>query len=64
MGSLGTRWDEQAGPWARAPGHDSTGRGLVIERLREPTSPEPDTKWRRVPLSLHILAARPTGAGR
>lgn len=40
------------------------GAGLVIERLREPTDPDPGTKWRRVPLFLHILAARPAGAGR
>jgi SAM-dependent methyltransferase len=31
--------------------------GFVIERLREPTDPGPG-KWRRVPLFLHILAAR------
>ena len=32
--------------------------GLVIERLREPTSPDPGTAWHRVPLFQHILAVR------
>jgi SAM-dependent methyltransferase len=31
--------------------------GFVIERLREPTSPDPGKPWRRVPLFLDILAA-------
>jgi SAM-dependent methyltransferase len=31
--------------------------GLVIERLREPTSPDPAKPWRRVPLFLNIVAA-------
>jgi SAM-dependent methyltransferase len=30
--------------------------GFVIERLREPTSPDPAKPWRRVPLFLNILA--------
>ena len=91
MGSLGTRWDEQAAAWtawARAPGHDSywqfhreaflalvpppgrltvdigCGEGRVSRDLRAAGHPEPGTKWRRVPLFLHILAARPAGAGR
>ena len=32
--------------------------GLVIERLREPTSPDPAKPWHRVPLFLNIVAAR------
>jgi SAM-dependent methyltransferase len=31
--------------------------GFVIERLREPTSPDPAKPWHRVPLFLDILAA-------
>jgi SAM-dependent methyltransferase len=31
--------------------------GFVIERLREPTSPDPAKPWHRVPLFLNILAA-------
>lgn len=31
--------------------------GFVIERLREPTNPDPAKSWRRVPLFLNILAA-------
>jgi SAM-dependent methyltransferase len=31
--------------------------GLVIERLREPTSPDPAKPWHRVPLFLNIVAA-------
>ena len=31
--------------------------GFVIEGLREPTSPEPASPWRRVPLFLNIVAA-------
>jgi SAM-dependent methyltransferase len=30
--------------------------GFVIERLREPTSPDPAKPWRRIPLFLNILA--------
>lgn len=30
--------------------------GFVIERLREPTDPDPATAWHRVPLFLDILA--------
>ncbi len=29
--------------------------GFVIERLREPTNPDPAKPWRRVPLFLNIL---------
>jgi SAM-dependent methyltransferase len=32
------------------------GAGLVIERLREHTSDDPDDKWSRIPLFLHIVA--------
>jgi SAM-dependent methyltransferase len=32
--------------------------GFVIERLREPTNPDPAKPWRRVPLFLNIRAAR------
>jgi SAM-dependent methyltransferase len=38
--------------------------GFVIERLREPTDPNPAKPWRRIPLFLHIVAAlrqRPSG---
>ena len=31
--------------------------GFVIERLREPTSPDPARPWSRVPLFLNIVAA-------
>ena len=31
--------------------------GFVIERLREPTSPDPAKPWRRIPLFLNIVAA-------
>jgi SAM-dependent methyltransferase len=31
--------------------------GFVIERLREPTSPDPARKWSRIPLFLNIVAA-------
>jgi SAM-dependent methyltransferase len=31
--------------------------GLVIERLREPTNPDPAKPWQRVPLFLNIVAA-------
>jgi SAM-dependent methyltransferase len=31
--------------------------GLVIERLREPTNPDPAKPWHRVPLFLNIVAA-------
>lgn len=30
--------------------------GFVIERLREPTSPDPTKPWHRVPLFLNIVA--------
>jgi SAM-dependent methyltransferase len=33
--------------------------GLVIERLREQTSDDPENKWYRIPLFLHIVASRP-----
>lgn len=33
--------------------------GLVIERLREQTTDDPDDKWYRIPLFLHIVASRP-----
>jgi SAM-dependent methyltransferase len=33
--------------------------GLVIERLREHTTDDPDDKWSRIPLFLHIVASRP-----
>jgi hypothetical protein len=32
--------------------------GFVIERLREVTDPDPDGKWCRIPLFLHLLARR------
>jgi hypothetical protein len=32
--------------------------GLVIERLREVTDPDPDDKWHRIPLFLHLRARR------
>jgi hypothetical protein len=32
------------------------GAGFVIERLLEPTSPDPGKPWHRVPLFLDILA--------
>ena len=32
--------------------------GFVIERLREATDPDPARAWRRVPMFLHIVAAR------
>jgi hypothetical protein len=31
--------------------------GFVIERLREPTSPDPARPWHRVPLFLNVVAA-------
>jgi SAM-dependent methyltransferase len=34
--------------------------GFVIQRLREPTSPDPASPWYRVPLFLDIVAARVT----
>jgi SAM-dependent methyltransferase len=39
--------------------------GLVIERLREPTNPDPAKPWHRVPLFLNIVAAlrRPARGG-
>jgi SAM-dependent methyltransferase len=33
------------------------GAGFVIERLREPTSPDPAKPWSRIPLFLDIVAA-------
>lgn len=30
--------------------------GFVIDRLHEPTNPDPRDKWHRIPLFLHILA--------
>ncbi|NIK59611.1 class I SAM-dependent methyltransferase [Kribbella shirazensis] len=33
--------------------------GLVIERLREHSSDDPDDKWYRIPLFMHIVASRP-----
>lgn len=30
--------------------------GFLIERLREVTEPDPNDKWRRVPLFLHLRA--------
>jgi hypothetical protein len=38
--------------------------GFVIERLREPTSPDPAKPWCRVPLFLSILAVLQRPAGR
>jgi len=38
--------------------------GFVIERLREPTSPDPARPWRRVPLFLDIVAALRRSASR
>ncbi|WP_166678043.1 class I SAM-dependent methyltransferase [Kribbella kalugense] len=32
--------------------------GLVIERLREHASDDPDDKWSRIPLFMHIVASR------
>jgi SAM-dependent methyltransferase len=34
-----------------------TDAGFLIERLREPTNPDPAKPWRRVPLFLNIVAA-------
>jgi hypothetical protein len=34
-----------------------TGAGFVIDQLREPTSTDPQDKWHRIPLFLHILAS-------
>jgi hypothetical protein len=31
----------------------------LIERIREPTDPEPARPWRRIPMFLHILAVKP-----
>jgi hypothetical protein len=31
--------------------------GFVIQRLREPTDPDPAKPWRRVPMFLNVLAA-------
>jgi len=33
--------------------------GLVIERIREPTDPDPTRPWWRVPMFLHLLAVKP-----
>jgi SAM-dependent methyltransferase len=38
--------------------------GLVIERLREPTNPDPAKPWHRVPLFLNIVASRAPTASR
>jgi SAM-dependent methyltransferase len=35
-----------------------TEAGFVIERLREVTDPNPERAWQRVPLFIHIVAAR------
>ncbi len=35
-----------------------TDAGFVINRLREPTSNDPQDKWHRIPLFLHILASK------
>jgi ubiquinone/menaquinone biosynthesis C-methylase UbiE len=32
--------------------------GLVINQLREPTSTDPQDKWHRIPLFLHIIASK------
>jgi len=44
------------------PLHDYTDAlgdaGFVIERLREVTDPDPDDKWHRIPLFLHLRARR------
>jgi SAM-dependent methyltransferase len=32
--------------------------GFVIERLREVGDPDPDDKWHRIPLFLHLRAVR------
>lgn len=37
--------------------------GFVIERLREPTSPEEGDKWRDIPLFAHLVAIRPPVSG-
>jgi SAM-dependent methyltransferase len=36
------------------------GAGLVIEALREVTVPDPDDRWSRIPLFLHLRARRST----
>ncbi len=33
--------------------------GLLIERLREVTTPDPEDKWYRMPLFLHLRAMKP-----
>lgn len=33
--------------------------GFLIERLREVGEPDPDDKWHRIPLFLHLRAVRP-----
>jgi SAM-dependent methyltransferase len=33
--------------------------GLLIERVREPTDPDPTRPWRRIPMFLHLLAVKP-----
>jgi SAM-dependent methyltransferase len=38
--------------------------GLVIERLREPTNPDPAKPWHRIPLFLNIVASRAPRASR
>ncbi len=44
------------------PLHDYTdtlaGAGFLIEQLREVNEPDPDDKWHRIPLFLHIRAIR------
>jgi hypothetical protein len=43
------------------------GRGLLVERLREPKLPETGfndptgVRWRRIPLFLHLRAVKPDG---
>jgi hypothetical protein len=32
--------------------------GFLVERLREVGEPDPESKWYRIPLFLHILAVR------
>jgi SAM-dependent methyltransferase len=34
--------------------------GFLIERLREPTERDPETKWYRMPMFLHIRAIKPS----
>jgi hypothetical protein len=62
LGHLRARWAGQTFHSEHRPLHDYVDAladaGFLVERLREVGEPDPESKWYRIPLFLHILAVR------